>query len=229
MTIFYFVFKRFFRKIVSNALLLLLLPLITVFMPVGEWYPLPQGFHLYALVIMFIAARVSGIIMDDRMNRTLLRIEAAPVTHFQYLWQNLLAYTLILSLSNLLVVVSGLFVHGEALISPLLIFVLYTFFSVAVLGFCLAWYSLFRNKEAAFALLSGVVTLIAMLGGVMWPVQAMPDYMQRAVMLLPTYWLTEGLLEVSFGANLFDLSQPIGIMLLQAIAFLLVGSRRPLA
>src|SRR5690554_3629399 len=122
MTIFYFVFKRFFRKL-SNIIFLSVLPLGALFLPMGEWFPLPMGFQYYGLILLFIAARLSGIVMEDRTNRSLLRIGVAPVTHFQYLLQNLLAYSLILTVLNLVVVILGVFVHGENLISPSLLFI----------------------------------------------------------------------------------------------------------
>jgi len=187
MTIFNFVFKRYFRKS-SNILFLCLLPIASVFLPVGEWLPLPLGFQYYGVLLLFIATKLASIIMEDRANKTLLRIEAAPITHFQYLWQNLLAYSLILMGLNLVVIVAGVFVHGNILMHPILFFIIYTVFSMTAIGFSLAWYSLFHNKEAAFSVLSGVIMLMAMLSGVMWPIEAMPIILQRFARLLPTYW-----------------------------------------
>ncbi|AKL95964.1 ABC-2 type transporter [Clostridium aceticum] len=228
MTIFTFVFKRFFRK-PSNVVFLLILPIASVFLPVGEWLPIPLGFQYYGLLLLFIAARLASVIMEDRMNKTLLRIGVAPVTHFQYLWQNLLAYSIILIAVNLVVVIVGVAVHGGKLISPVLLFIIYSFFSMTAIGLSLAWYSLFRNKEAATSVFGGVVMLIGMLGGVMWPVEIMPELLQRIAMLLPTYWLTEGIILVISGASIIDLGLPLAMMMMFSIAFLLLGSRRKLA
>lgn len=229
MTIFYFVFRRFSRRFVSNFLLISLLPLIAALMPPGEWNPLPQGFYLYGLIVLFIAARASEFIMEDRTSKVLLRIEASPVTHFQYLAQNLLAYALIMTMPNLLILIVGRAVHGASVISPHLLFLVYSVYSLSAVGFCLAWYSVFRNKESAFALLSGIAVLMSLVGGVMFPIQAMPEVLQRVAMLLPTYWLMDGLLVVSLGAPTVDLLLPLGILLLQATAFIVIGSRRPIA
>ena len=208
MTIFAFVFKRFFRK-KSNSIFLLMLPIGCIFLPTGEWPPIPLGFHYYSLLLLFIASRLGGIILEDRINKTLLRVSVAPISHFQYLWQNLLAYTIILTAVNMVFVLLGVIVHGESLLSPILLFIIYTVFSMTALGFSLAWYSLFRNKEAAFSILGGIIIIMAMLGGVLWPVEIMPEYLQRAVMLLPTYWAAEGTLLVAFGAPTEDLVIPL--------------------
>ncbi|MDT8861847.1 ABC transporter permease [Alkalihalobacillus sp. MEB130] len=227
MTVFQFVFKRFFRK-KSNSIFLLVLPIGAIFLPVGEWPPIPLGFHYYGIIIMFIASRLAAIIMEDRANKTLLRLSVAPITHFQYLLQNLLAYTGILTAVNLVFVMLGVMVHGESVPSPSLLFIIYTVYSITALGFSLAWYAIFRNKEAAFSILGGIIILMAMLGGVLWPVEIMPESLQRAVMLLPTYWVAEATLLLSYGAPSEELVVPLVVMFLFCIAFLLLGSRRRL-
>lgn len=228
MTIFNFVFKRYFRSR-SNILFLLILPIASVFLPVGEWLPIPLGFQYYGILQLFIATRLASIIMEDRTNKILLRIGVAPVTHFQYLWQNLLAYSTIMIMVNLVVVIVGVFVHGEGLISPILLFIIYSFFSMTAIGFSLAWYSLFRNKEAAINILTGVIMLIAILGGTMFPIEILPTFFQRLAMLLPTYWFAEGVILVAFGASIVDLALPLAMMFMFSMAFLLLGSRRRIA
>lgn len=225
MTVFYFVFKRVFRGTLSTVFLFTF-PIVAVFMPIGDWFPLPLGFQYYGMILMFIAARLTSILMDDRTHKTLLRISVAPITHFKYLWQNLLAYSLLLVGLSGLVVLTGAKVHG-AVVAPGLLFLIYSSFSITAIGFCLAWFSLFRNKEAAFSILAGVITLMAMLGGMMWPIQAVPDVFQRAAMLLPTYWLMEALLITASGSE-GTLLLPLAMLILYAVAFVLLGSTRRL-
>ncbi|AOY78057.1 ABC transporter permease [Clostridium formicaceticum] len=228
MTIFYFVFKRFFRKF-SDVLFLCLLPIASVFLPAGEWLPIPLGFQYYGIILLFVAAKLASILMEDRTNKTLLRIGVSPITHFQYLWQNLLAYSLILMGLNLVFIIAGVILHGEALISPILLFIIYAFFSMTAIGFSLAWYALFRSKEAAFSVLTGVIVLMSMLGGIMWPVEIMPIPLQRGALLLPTYWFAEGIVLISFGASILELVLPLVMMFMFSIVFLLLGSRRKIA
>ena len=72
------------------------MPIILVFLPDLEWPPIPMGFQYYGVLLLFIAARLTAIIIEDRTRKTTLRISVAPITHFQYLWQNLLAYSVLL-------------------------------------------------------------------------------------------------------------------------------------
>ncbi len=225
MTIFKFALKRYFRQ-PSNIIFLLILPIILVFLPDLEWPPIPMGFQYYGVLLLFIAARLTAIIIEDRTRKTTLRISVAPITHFQYLWQNLLAYSVLLIGVNGLVVLMGVLYHGENLVSPVLLFIVYTFFSVTAIGFSLALYAIIRNKEAALALLTGVIALISMLGGVFWPIQIMPVFIQRIAMLLPTYWYSEGIIRVAYGASIGDIALPLVMMFMFTIVFLIFGSRR---
>lgn len=57
MTVFAFVFKRFFRK-KSNSIFLILLPIGLIFLPMGEWPLMPLGFHFYSILLLFMASRL---------------------------------------------------------------------------------------------------------------------------------------------------------------------------
>lgn len=225
MIIFKFVLKRYFRQ-PTNIIFLLILPIILVFLPELVWPPIPMGFQYYGVLLLFIATKLTSIILDDRTRKTTLRISVAPITHFQYLWQNLLAYSVLLTGVNILVVLMGVLYHGENLVSPLLLLVVYTFFSMTAIGFSLAFYAIIRNKEAASALLTGVIALISMLGGVFWPIQIMPVFIQRLAMFFPTYWYSEGVIRVAYGGSLGDIAFPLIMMSMFTIFFLVFGSRK---
>lgn len=228
MTIFRFVFKRYFSKL-SNSILVFLLPIAVAFLPMGgfpEWMPLPLGFQYYGVVLLLISARLGRIIIEDRINKTLLRVGVAPITHGMYLTQNLMAYSLILTLVNIIFIAIGILVHGENLINPIMLFAVYSIFSTTAIGFSLAWHVLFRNKEAAFSLLGIVIMLMSMLGGVMWPVIIMPEILQRFAMLLPTYWLMEALILITRNAPISDILLSSTMMIMFSTLFILLGSRR---
>ncbi|WP_040980374.1 ABC transporter permease [Oceanobacillus jeddahense] len=227
MTVFFFAIKRCFRNMM-NILFLCILPVIVVLMPEEEWLPLPLGYQIYGVLLLFAAGRIVSIMMDDRAKGILTRVGISPITHLQYLWQNLLAYSLILIVQVGLVVVAGV-LYGHDLMQPFLLFVVYSVFAITAIGFSLAWFSLFRHKETAFAVLIGLIFLMAMAGGMLWPVEIMPELMQRFAMLLPTYWLAESITIVANQEGISELVIPFAMMMLFTIAFLIIGSRRRIA
>lgn len=227
MTIFRFALIRTLRN-GYNIGLLLALPLLIVFWPPDDRFALPAGYRYYGVVLLFLAAKLVHVLLEDRVNRIVQRISASPVTHFRYLLQNLLAYEVPLLVQIGIVTATGIFLHGLSVLTFAALFALFVFFSLTAIGFSLAWCSLFRDKSTSFAILSSVIMLLSMVGGLLWPVGIMPELLQRAAMFLPTYWLAEGLMLISAEASWGKLSVPLGILLLFTMAFLLIGSKRRL-
>ncbi len=227
MIIFKYVFKRTIRSKL-DILMILLLPVLLVFISTEPWLPIPLGFQLYGILILFISSKLCRIMMEDREKKVVLRISAAPITPLRYLVENLLAYTVILGAINGVVITIGVFKYGIQNIYPLEMFLLLTAFSFASIGLSIAWYSLFRSSDTAYSILSGLYMSLAMLGGMLWPIEIMPDIIQRMVQILPTYWFALGMREIVFEGFSKEFVFILGILILFSIAFTLLGSRRRL-
>ncbi len=228
MIIFEFILRRLFRRR-SNILLVVMLPLLTLLLPgpePGQWLPLPPTFQIYGLAVLYVAARLTIIVLEDRNSGILLRIGVAPITRLAYLGQALLAFLVIVTALNIVVIGVASFLHGIDGATAGALFVLYSLFTLASIGLCLAWYTWVRDKETASLVIAFLLVLIAMLGGMMWPIQIMPTLLQQLAVLLPTYWLVEGLLVIATGAAIGELLVPLGLLLVFAIAFLLIGSTK---
>jgi ABC-2 type transport system permease protein len=227
MIVFRFALKRGMRN-PAIAALLFLIPAGLVFIPVRPGSPLPIGFHIYGIILLFTAFLMIRTIVEDRESGVFLRIGAAPITHLRYLGETLISYTLVLLVQNAVLVGLGVLVHGRVLAAPLRMFAAYAVFSSTAIALCLAICSLFRLREAAYGACSGLIIVISMLGGAYFPVEMMPVSMQRISMVTPTYWLFHALriIQEEGGGGRFALS--LGIMLLFTAAFLIAGSRRRL-
>jgi ABC-2 type transport system permease protein len=225
MTILRFALTRSFRNPL-NILLLCVLPVGLVFVPVVPGSKLPLGFHLYGQVIMFAAFLMVRTTVEDRLSGVLARIAAAPVSYFRYLWETLLAYGLLLVAQNAVVVGLGVARYGGGLGAPVLQFAAFSAFSLASIAFSLAGFSLFGRREIAYASISTAITLLSMFGGFYAPVEMMPAAMQKAAMVTPPYWLINALTTLQRGGPPGRYVLSVAIMLLFAMAFLVVGSRR---
>lgn len=228
MTIFRFVFKRTLKKPL-DFVMLLLLPILCVFISAETWLPVPLGFQLYGLVIMFISSKICKTMMEDREKKVVLRLAASPITHLRYLIENLFAYTLILTVINAIVVSLGVLIYGAALSSPFKLFILYSAFSATSIGVSIAWYALFRHSETAYSILGGLYVSIAMLGGMFWPYEIMPISIQKAIQILPTFWFAEGMRIVTTDGNEGRFIINLGILVLYGVACVLLGSRKRIA
>jgi ABC-2 type transport system permease protein len=225
MTIFRFALKRSFRN-PFNILLICVTPVGLAFVPMVPEAILPLGIHLYGQVIMFTAFLMVRTILEDRVSGVLTRIAVAPVSYFRYLWATLLAYGLLLVAQNALIAGLGAVVYGGTLKAPLLQFVALSCFSLTSIAFSLAACSLFLHRETVYLTLPTVITLMSLLGGFYAPVEMMPEALQKAAMFTPPYWLINALSILQRGEAPGRFVLSVAIMLLFAMAFLVVGSRR---
>lgn len=228
MTIFTFVFKRTFKKPL-DVIMILILPILSVFLSTKSWISIPYGFLLYGLLIMFIASKLSRTMMEDREKRIIVRLAAAPISQFRYLIENLIAYTLILTVINAIVILLGVIIYGSVIIMPLKLFLLYTSFSIASIGLSISWYALFKQAEIAYSILGGIYVAIAMIGGMFWPHEIMPEFIQKFILILPTYWFSIGMRHVALSNYEGSFIMTLSILIFFGIAFVLIGSRKRLS
>ncbi len=231
MIVFIYSLKRLLRRS-GNIILLIVLPALLLLMPdAGEaqWMQLPVAMQLFGLGLWFIAARLSVLVLEDRSNRVLLRVAVAPIRYRTYLWQVLLSFLILLTAVNLVVIGGTSLRYGVDLGPSAALFALHTLFAMAATTFLLAWYSLVRDRETASIVAVVLIILLTMLGGMMWPIQIMPTWLQYLARILPTYWMAEGLLAIGHGAPWTQLLLPMGMLLAMSLLFLLAGSSKRIA
>ncbi|MFF2887344.1 ABC transporter permease [Paenibacillus sp. NPDC057967] len=225
MTIFTFALKRSFGNL-TNLIFLTIAPLACIFFPNADQWPLlPYGYQYFGIVILFVAIRLTSIILEDRAKGVIKRLSIAPVSYFRYLTQNLLAYAIILII-QCAIVVSGGIMWGQELHQPLPLLFLYISFSFTALALALAWITLYRNKDSSFLVYMALIFLVVLLGGVMIPLEMFPDLLKRVAVLLPTFWLTEGLNWVADGNDVAEFLLINGVLWLYTLIFIVIGSTR---
>ena len=225
MTIFKFALKRSFSNS-ANLVFLTLFPIACIFLPRAEEWPfLPYGYQYFGIIILFIGIRLATIILEDREKGVVKRLAVAPISHFNYLSQNLLAYSVILIIQCAIVVYGGV-LFGQELYQPGWLFLLYVSFSFASLAIALAWISIYRKKDVAFLIYMSLIFIVAVLGGLIIPVETFPDLLKRMAIIFPTYWLGQGLNWVAFGGEIFDFLIINGVLWLYTIVFVVIGSTR---
>ncbi|MEK4146473.1 ABC transporter permease [Robertmurraya sp. FSL W8-0741] len=225
MTIFKFALKRSFSN-TTNIIFLTLFPIACIFLPNGEEWPfLPYGYQYFGLLILFVGIRLATIILEDREKGVVKRLAVAPISHFQYLSQNLLAYSIILILQCIIVVYGGVLL-GKELYQPDRLLLLYISFSFVSLALALAWISIYRKKDVAFLVYMSFIFIVVILGGLMIPIEIFPDLLKRIAVIFPTYWLAEGLKWIVFSEEILDFLLINGVLWLYTIVFVIVGSIR---
>jgi len=210
----------------TSIIVVCIFPLILVFIPplwTGEW---KQGFYLMALQIMigsFILAR--GII-DDRLDKTIYRILSAPVSMYNYLVQNLLAYLFPLLVQIIVIVTIGAILYDWHLSFSLALILCYTIFAIASVSMSFAWSCLFQNKYSNFSAFVILATFIGFISGFWLPVFLLPDHLRFLGMLFPAYWVSSGIYTLGNYGLSSEYWLSLVAMLLFSAAYLLFGGKR---
>ncbi len=205
---------------------IMLIPISLVFLPqaAGE---LPLGFTMYGLFILFTAFLLTKQIIDDRIQKTVVRIAASPIDHKQYLSGHLLAYLSILIVQNSLFVIVALFTWSSIEISVPLMLLTYIMFSVLSIAFSLFWHMFFKSYATSVAVFSVIANILAVLGGLMFPLSVLPETLKTIGVIIPTYWFSSGL-DALYQGEPSQAIIALFIILGFAIIFIGIGSRRRL-
>ena len=231
MTIFRYALMKGLRSpltLVVNCIL----PLIVIFVPpfweAGGFLGADRyaGFGILAMVIWSGAFLMAQGILNDRENGTITRILAGPISMFNYLVQNLLAFMVPLTVQVGLISVIGMILHGWDVTLALGLFVCYTVFTIASVAMSFAWNCLFKRRESSFTTFSAVLTFGIFLSGALLPVTLFPDLVQYAGMVFPAYWAVRGIETLLDTGVTGEYWISIAAMALFSIAFLLFGGKR---
>ena len=184
------------------------------------------GFHLLAIALIFSAFFFGRGILNDKIDGTVTRILAAPVSSFSYFAQNLLAYMVPLSAQIAVVVAVGAILYGWGIAFALLLALCYAVFAMSSVAFSFAWSCLFKSKESNSSSFGVVVMIVLLISGLTLPAQMLPAPVRAVGMLFPAHWMASGIgaLLESDPAPRYWLS--LAAMSMFTVAYLLYGGKR---
>ncbi len=175
---------------------------------------------------LLFGAQTGLALQRERTGGTLARLFAAPIGWSAVMFGKLLgnAFILVLQLFAMIAFSSlALGVHwGDigALILPVLAFG----FMASSFGGLSAAVTRTSAQLTSFSTLA--VTVSSALGGLWWPLDVTPFWMQNLAKLLPTYWGMNALQDVILrGANLSSVLPSTLIIVAFGLLFLVIGSR----
>ena len=177
--------------------------------------------------MLFLALYATIHLLKDRENRTFHRVMTTPLSQRSYLLQVIGCFLVIL-----LIQVTGVFLISRFLlnlhlgVSTLALYGVMAVFALVCVAFGIAIASLVKTTRQAGTLASLLTTPMAMLGGLLWPREIMPEILQHIGMFLPTTWMMEAANKVIVSGRFMDAGWEVAILLLFALVFFLMGSWR---
>ncbi|MCM3538775.1 ABC transporter permease [Priestia endophytica] len=179
----------------------------------------------FLIVIMLsFAMSLSLLILKEKETRTYYRITAAPITARQYVAANIIVNMMVMSLQVMLTltVMKAVF-HIDYGMSSWQLFSLMFLFSFVSVGLSLVLISFVNSTSAAPALQNAVLIPTCMLSGCFWPIEVMPDSIQKIADFLPQKWVLETITEFQEGKGLEDLYMNFIVLFSFGIAFFLIA------
>jgi len=195
-----------------------------------SWEGIAQWLSMFGFVSILTAYFVIRILADNKLQGMPDRIGALPVSPRKFLVQGTLAAFVATEISVVLTLVSLWLVLGPVE-NVFLIFVMMSLFNLFAVSLVLTLTSIAKTLAGASAAMSMIATLISMLGGLFWPIEMVPEIMQRIAWFSPGYWFNRGLRYIGdvgdIGGQTFEgLVMPILFLLGFTVVTLLIGGLR---
>lgn len=180
------------------------------------------GFLL--LIMMFSACNLSEIILEEKENRTYFRLLSTPITARMYIASNLVVNIIVMSIQVLIMLCALTFIFKIDMGMPFWqVFVVLWLFSFVAIGVALVIVSYANSRIAAGALSNLIILPTIMLSGGFWPVEIMPNFLQKISEFLPQRWALDTLEALYEGDAMSSLFLNFGILLAFALALFLVA------
>jgi ABC-2 type transport system permease protein len=176
---------------------------------------------------MYGAFYMARGIQSDKIDGTVVRILAGPVTMRDYFVQNFFAAMVPMTAVSVVVGALGMLLHGWEFQLTLGLILLYIMLSSTSIGLSFAWSCLFKNAETSTVVFSMLMMLVVFLSGMLLPLDVLPDILLYIGALFPGQWAVRGiesLLSYGFDGYMYWLS--LLAMLMFAVAYLLYGGKR---
>ncbi|MCD5415188.1 MAG: ABC transporter permease [Clostridiales bacterium] len=183
------------------------------------------GVGFLTMGMLFFASTAALTLVNDKADKTLHRLLITPLTIRQYMIENIACFFLVL-LAQTTTIFAFLNVYlGVGWESYFIdLYILAVIFSMLSVAFGIAIASVAKNTRQTSTISSLLITPLVMIGGVFWPSEIMPLFMQRLGYLSPISWFMQAANKIGEGANIFGLYKEIGILLLFTLVFFLVSS-----
>ncbi len=180
-----------------------------------------------AMFVMISLLNMAQLLTEERTSGVLRRMGMMPVRKLHLLAGHLLSSAL-MGWGQFAVMLG----FGAALgvsfgARPWLALAVAAAYALAIAALAVALATVARTPGQALALATLAWVVLTPLGGGWWPLLLVPDWMRAVGHLSPVAWCLDALNVLVFGDGTWmDVVRPIGVLLLFAVAFFLIGTTR---
>lgn len=183
------------------------------------------GFTIMFVMMTMLVS--TGVILEARQTGVWYRMMSTPTMKSELLIGYLFAFFVIgwIQFGILMIVSKYVFQVEWGNVAGIIVLVSCLLLCTIGLGLFIASFVKTSEQQSVFGNL--IIVSTCMLGGVYWPREIMPDFMQQLAKFVPQYWGLEGFAELSArGGTVLDIIVPVGILLAFTAVFLVIGMTR---
>lgn len=190
--------------------------------PIGFSQASPGNMVIFSM--FFIVYGASSILLE-REQGTLRRLLTMPVSKLAILGGKLLGvFVAGVAQISLLVIVGQLAFNVPWGQSPAALAAMIVAFAFCITSMGMLLAALVRTYAQIDAMSMMLILPLAGLGGAMWPIEIVPDFMQKIATYLPAGWAMRGFQDIIIrGFGLAEVLPAVGVLVLFGIAFLVLG------
>jgi len=163
--------------------------------PADNWQQTAFWFGFYGFVAIFTAFFIIRTLVEDKRRGMPDRLNVLPQSTRHILVYSTLAAFIVTEVTVALLVLVLRLMSG-AIPNMGFLFLLLSLYNLFSVSMVLAIVTILRDQGSVPAVLSMVATIFAMLGGLFWPLDVVPDFMQKLAWVSPGYWLSRGILNI---------------------------------
>jgi ABC-2 type transport system permease protein len=183
------------------------------------------GFSIMFVMIEMIS--VTGALLEAKRSGVWYRLMATPSSRFQILAGYFLSFFLIGWVQFAVLMLSSSLLFDVHWGNPVALMAFVSAVLLAVVGLGLFIAGFVKTTEQQAALGNLIVVSTSMLGGVYWPLDVVPNIMQKIAQFVPQKWAMDGFTElIARGGSLADIAMPAAVLLGFAALFIIVGMSR---
>ena len=194
----------------------------------SEYLPLGYSYSTPTMLVLFVfinALAGGATIVETRRTGVYQRALAAPVAARALILGETLAQLVLALLQSVLIVGIGALAFDVHWGDPLAAGVLVTVWALVGTGAGVLAGALFRTPEQVSSIGPMVGIALGMLGGCMWPLALVPDWLRTAGHAAPQAWAVDAWTTLlSRGGGLTDVLRDIGVLAAFAVALLALAT-----